>query len=113
MTIEARRVYRGVSAALLTLALVLLATVSVARADTIYPDNKLTGTSFDNGSADGWSASTACALTLLGLDIDIPDVVCEVQNTTQPTDGAGLPDAPPGSIQSQFRGVANGLAVIP
>jgi len=49
MTIEARRVQRGVSGALLALALVLLAAVPVAQADTIYPDNVITGTDFTDG----------------------------------------------------------------
>ena len=51
MTIEARRVQRGVSGALLALALVLLAAVPVAQADTIYPDNVITGSHFTSGLA--------------------------------------------------------------
>ena len=41
MTIEARRIQRGVGATLLALALILIAAVPQARADTIYPVNDL------------------------------------------------------------------------
>ena len=65
MTIEARRAFRGVSGALLALALVLLATVPVAQADTIYPDNVITGSDFNNGlqSSGGSSSERTRAVT--------------------------------------------------
>lgn len=114
MTIEARRVQRCVSGALLALALVLLAAVPVAQADTIYPDNKVTGTSFDNGSADGFASTRSDCTLLSGIfpmpPIVVPGVLCEVTNTTNSTDGAGTP---PGSLVSKYRTVADGLAVIP
>jgi hypothetical protein len=114
MTIEARRIPRGVSATLLALAFILIAAVPSAMADTIYPINKLSGASFDNGSADGFSsAADSCTLLPNLLPITLPGVVCGVQNTTNPTDGAGLPAATPGSIQSEFSAVADGLAIIP
>ncbi len=57
MTIEARRIPRGVGAILLALALIFIAAVPTAMADTIYPDNKITGASFDAG-LDGWTEFT-------------------------------------------------------
>jgi hypothetical protein len=114
MTIEARRVHRGIGGALLLLALVLLAAVPVARADTIYPDNKLSGTTFDNGSADGFTTTAdSCRLLPNLLPLALPGVVCGVENTTNPTDGANAPAVPPGSLQSQFHTAANALAIIP
>jgi hypothetical protein len=110
MTIDAR-VRRGVGVTLLTLALILLAAVSVAQADTIYPDNKITGTSFDNGSADGFaSAGTSCTLLANLLPIVVPDVLCSVKQEPEATDGAG---SPPGSMGVRFDSVVNGLAFIP
>jgi hypothetical protein len=110
MTIDAR-VRRGVGVALLTLALILLAAVSVAQADTIYPDNKITGTSFDNGSADGFaSAGTSCTLLANLLPIVVPDVLCSVRQDPAATEGAG---SPPGSMEVKFDSVVNGLAFIP
>ncbi len=113
MPIEARRVHRGVTGALLALTLVLLAAVPVARADTIYPINQLGGATFDNGSADGFT-STAQDCTLLPnlLPLPIPSVVCSVENTTNPTDGADSPPEPPGSLESRTTAVVNGLAVL-
>ena len=49
MTIEARRISRGVGASLLTLALLMIAAVPPAHADTIYPDNVITGSHFSTG----------------------------------------------------------------
>jgi hypothetical protein len=110
MTIDAR-VRRGVGVALLTLALILLATMSVAQADTIYPDNKITGTSFDNGSADGFaSTGTSCTLLANLLPIVVPNVLCSVQQEPNATEGAG---SPPGSLDVKFNSVVNGLAFIP
>ncbi|MFP5361608.1 MAG: fibronectin type III domain-containing protein [Thermoleophilia bacterium] len=108
MMIEARRIQRGVGASLLALALILIAAVPSARADTIYPDNQLSGTTFDLG-ADGWtSVSDECELLPNLLPLPIPDVLCEVRNTHDATHGN-----PPGSLESEFRSVVSGLAVIP
>ena len=69
MTIEARRIQRGVGASLLALALILIAAVPIAHADTIYPDNVITGSHFSTGlshpppgqaRAGPPSATTAC-----------------------------------------------------
>jgi hypothetical protein len=110
MTIDAR-VRRGVGVTLLALALILVATASVARADTIYPDNKITGTSFDNGSSDGFaSGGTSCTLLANLLPIVVPDVLCSVQQAPNATEGAG---SPPGSMEVKFSSVVNGLAFIP
>lgn len=113
MTIEARRVHRGVSGILLALALVLLATAQVAQADTIYPTNQISGTSFDSG-ADGFAdGGGSCTLLANLLPIVIPEVVCDVTNSHNATDGAGLPAAPVGSIESEYRSVVSGLAILP
>jgi len=97
MTIEARRIQRGVGATLLALALILIAAVPIARADTIYPDNKITGSSFDLG-LDGWSeSSNSCVLLdLLGLEVGIPvnPTVCSPH--TGHSAGQGTP---PGSLE--------------
>ena len=116
MTIEARRVHRGVSGALLALALVLLAAVPVAQADTIYPDNKLTGTSFDAG-LDGWTDfSNQCFLVDLNgdplLDLGAPQPLCSPHTVHQPGHGT-----PPGSLeqssdQTASAAVASLLGVI-
>ena len=111
MSIAALRVHRGVSAALLALVLVLLATVSVARADTIYPNNKLTGTTFDNGSADGFTGRRQLHAAADLLPIALAGVVCEVTNR-RPTDGAAT-RPPPGSIESRFDTAARRSHCIP
>lgn len=108
MMIEARRIQRGVGASLLALALILIAAVPSARADTIYPDNQLSGSTFDLG-ADGWSsAADECELLPNLLSIPTPDVLCEVRNTHDATHGN-----PPGSLESEFRSTVGGLAAIP
>ena len=113
MTIEARRT-RGVSAVLLALAFILIAAVPAAMADTTYPAGGISGTTFDNGSADGFSSAAAsCALLPNLIPIPLPASVCQVQNTVSDTDGAGLPGAPPGAIQSKFTTAANALSAIP
>lgn len=107
MSIVARRIQRGVSASLLALALIVTVAVPIARADTIYPDNKLSGTTFDLG-ADGWSSvSDECKLLPNLLPILVPDVLCEVRNTHDATHGN-----PPGSLESEFRSVVNALGVL-
>ena len=109
MTIEARRIQRGVGAALLALALILIAAVPQARADTIYPDNVLTGSHFTTGLAHppGGSAWTAfenkCTL-LLGL-IPVNDPVLCNADTTH---AAGI-GTPPGSMQQGYQPPADGL----
>ena len=106
MTIEARRALRGVSGALLALALVLLAAVPVAQADTIYPDNKITGTSFDAG-LDGWTEfSNQCFLVDLGgnplLDLGAPTPLCAPH--TEHSAGHGTP---PGSLEQNSEQTAS------
>lgn len=108
MTIDARRMQRGVAAALGVLALVLIVAVPTARADTIYPDNKLSGSTFDLG-ADGWfSANEECEVLPNLLAVPSPDVLCEVRNTHDATNGN-----PAGALKSEFRSVVGGLAVVP
>ncbi len=124
MTIEARRVHRGVSGALLALALVLLAAVPVAQADTIYPDNKLTGTSFDLG-LDGWiEHGNQCFLADLAgeplLDLAAPQPLCSPH--TGHSAGEGTPagsleqfseqtaSAAVGSLLGIIRGQATALS---
>ncbi|HEV7805162.1 MAG TPA: hypothetical protein VGO80_05045 [Solirubrobacteraceae bacterium] len=110
MTIESRRVHRGVSGTLLALTLVLLAAVPVARADTIYPDNVITGSHFTNGLAhppdgSGWTAvSNKCTL-LLGLIPTEEPVTCSADTTH----AAGI-GTPPGSLQQAYQPPADGLS---
>jgi len=109
MTIEARRVHRGVSGALLALALVLLAAVPVAQADTIYPDNVITGSHFSDGltheNGSGWTAvSNKCTL-LLGLIPTEEPATCNADTTH----AAGI-GTPPGSLQQSYQPPADGLS---
>jgi hypothetical protein len=114
MTIEARRIPRGVGAVLLALALVFVAAAPSAMADTIYPVNKISGASFDNGSADGFSSTRGdCTLLANLIPVVVPGVACDVTNEPNATDGAGLPGALPGSLESRYHTVADGLAAIP
>ena len=104
MIIEARRIPRRMSAAILVLALILIAAVPAAMADTTYPN---AGT-FTEG-ADGYtSAAASCTLLPNLLPIGSPNALCEVTNTHSETLGN-----PPGSLVSEFRSVVNGLAVLP
>ena len=76
MTIEARRLSRGVGASLLALALILIAAVPIASADTIYPDNKITGTRFDYGLGSAGSEFSnelhRCSPLLGDIELGIP-----------------------------------------
>ena len=105
MTIQARRLSRGVGASLLALALILIAAVPIASADTIYPDNKITGTSFDLG-LDGWSEfSNSCILVdVLGLELGIPanPTVCSPH-----TDHSAGHGTPPGSLEQSSEQVVS------
>ena len=47
------------------------------------------------------------------LPIVIPEVVCDVTNSHNATDGAGLPEAPVGPLESEYRSVVSGLAILP
>ena len=103
MTTEARRVHRGAGAILIAFALVLLAAVPTARADTIYPTNVLTGDSFDSG-LQGWTEfSNECTL-LLG-NIPVPQPACETRTVHAP--GVGTP---PGSLEQSATKVGSGLS---
>lgn len=109
MTNEARRAFRGVSGALLALTLVLLATVPVAQADTIYPDNVITGSDFTNGlHSSGGSAfaatSNKCTL-LVGLIPSEEPVTCNADTTAD----AGI-GTPPGSLRQSYEPAADGLS---
>ena len=110
MTIEARRIQHGVSAIALALALILIAAVPIARADTIYPDNVITGSHFTTGLAhppggSAWTAfSNKCTL-LLGLIPSEEPITCN----TNTTHAAGV-GTPPGSLQQGYSPPANGLA---
>ncbi|MGH2897179.1 MAG: hypothetical protein ACRDMZ_00780, partial [Solirubrobacteraceae bacterium] len=111
MTIEARRIQRGVGAGILALALILIAAVPIARADTIYPDNVITGTDFTAGltgsGGSGWTAlSNSCTL-LLGLIPTNDPATCN-SNTTH---AAGI-GTPPGSMQQAYSPPANGLGAL-
>lgn len=109
MTTEARRIQRGVGASLLALALILIAAVPNARADTIYPDNVITGSHFSTGLAHppGGSAWTAfenrCTLLLGLVPVDDP-VTCNADTTH----AAGI-GTPPGSLQQGYQPPADGV----
>jgi len=104
MTTEARRVKRGGGALILTLALLLLAAVPAAHADTIYPNNQIEGTSFDAG-ADGFTTvSNGCRL-LLGLIPTDDEATCQTMTSHNPTVGN-----PPGSLEQSYQAVANALS---
>ncbi len=116
MTIEARRVQRGVSGALLALALVLLAAVPVAQADTIYPDNKITGTSFDAG-LDGWmDFSNQCFLVDLNgdplLDLGAPQPLCSPHTVHSAGHGTPAGSLEQASDQTASAAVGSLLGVI-
>lgn len=109
MTIEARRIQRGVGASLLALALILIAAVPIARADTIYPDNVITGSHFTTGLAhppggSGWTAFENTCTLLLGL-VPVNDPVTCNADTTH---AAGI-GTPPGSMQQGYQPPADGL----
>jgi len=108
MTIEARRIQRGVGAGILALALILIAAVPIARADTIYPDNVITGSYFANGlthpGGSGWTAVSNTCTLLLGLIPSNDPVTCNADTTH----AAGI-GTPPGSMQQAYQPPANGL----
>jgi hypothetical protein len=110
MTIEARRALRGVSGAMLALALVLLAAVPVAQADTIYPDNVITGSHFTTGLAhppggSSYAATDNRCTLLLGLIPTTEPVTCNADTTHS----AGI-GTPPGSLQQAYQPPADGLS---
>jgi hypothetical protein len=110
MNIEARRIPRGVGAILLALTLIFVAAVPTAMADTIYPDNVITGSAFDTGLQNGPGASSYAEVSndctvLLGLLPSTNPQVCQ----THTTHAAGI-GTPAGSLQQSYNGTANGLA---
>jgi len=111
MTFEARRRLRGAGASLLALALIMLAAVPAAQADTIYPDNVLTGSHFSTGlshppGGSGWTAArTDCTLLLGLIDVSNDPVTCNADTTH----AAGI-GTPPGSLQQGYQPPADGLS---
>ncbi len=112
MTIEARRIPRGVGAILLALALILIAAVPSAMADTIYPDNVITGSAFTTGlgnppptgSGSAYAeVSNSCNLIGIGL----PQPVCETR-----TDHAAAVGTPNGSLEQRATKTADLLSLI-
>ena len=112
MTIEARRIPRGVGAILLALALTFIAAVPTAMADTIYPDNVITGSAFTadlsnpppTGSGSSWGeVSNSCTLIGIGL----PTPVCQTR-----TDHASAVGTPEGSMEQSVTKTADALALI-
>jgi hypothetical protein len=111
MTIEARRT-RGVTAILLALAFILIAAVPSAMADTIYPDNVVTGSAFTTGlsnppptgSGSSWGEFTnSCTLIGIGL----PNPVC--QTSTVHVAGIGTP---PGALEQRADKAADLLGLL-
>ncbi len=110
MTIKARRISRGVGASLLTLALFMIAAVPMAHADTIYPDNVITGSDFTNGlGSSGGSVfekvRTDCTLLLNLIDVSNDPVTCNADTTHRPDIGT-----PAGSLQQAYQPPADGLS---
>jgi hypothetical protein len=102
-TTASGRARRAVGALLLTFALTLVATVPLAQADTTYPNQ---GT-FAAG-ADGYVSEAGSCVLLAALPIEVPNVLCSVTNSHEPTEGN-----PPGSLTSTYQSLVSGLAIIP
>jgi hypothetical protein len=100
MITKVRRIPR-VSVPVLALALTYVAVAPSAMADTIYPDHKITGASFDAGS-DGWTEFSNSTLLLGLLDSTNPDVC-----NTQTAHAAGI-GSPAGSLEQSYDGSAGG-----
>lgn len=113
MTMQARRISRGVGASLLALALILIAAVPTAHADTIYPDNVITGSHFSTGlshapTGSHWEATRTDCTLLLGLvDVSNDPVTCNADTTH----AAGI-GTPPGSLQQAYQPPADGLSPV-
>lgn len=110
MTSEAWRIPRGVGVALLALALFMIAAVPSARADTIYPDNVITGSDFTNGlgSSDGSvfeKVRTDCTLLIGLVDVSNDPVTCNADTTHAEAIGT-----PAGSLQQAYSPPADGLS---
>jgi hypothetical protein len=112
MTIEARRIPRGVGAVLLVLALILVAAAPSAMADTIYPDNVITGSAFDTGLSNpppGGSGSSYATVsnncTLIGIGLPTP--VCATSTVHAPSVGT-----PVGSLEQNAVKTADLLSLI-
>lgn len=111
MTFEARRLSRGVGASLLALALIMLATVPAAHADTIYPDNVITGSHFSTGLSHAPGGShyeatrTDCTLLIGLINVSNDPVTCNADTTH----AAGI-GTPPGSLQQAYQPPADGLS---
>lgn len=108
MTIEARRIPRGVIATLLAMTLILIAAASPAMADTIYPDNVITGSAFTNGLANEGGSSYAevsneCNLIGIGL----PSPVCATDTVHAPAIGT-----PVGSLEQNATKTADLLNLL-
>jgi hypothetical protein len=110
MTFKAGRFARGLGASLSMLALIMIAAAPTAHADTIYPDNVITGSHFSNGlshpGGSGWTASrTDCTLLLGLIDVSNDPVTCNAGTTH----AAGI-GTPPGSLQQGYQPPADGLS---
>ena len=81
----------------------------IAQADTIYPDNEITGSTSTTGSAAGRirgrGLATDCTLLLGLLDVS----TTRWPATPTPTHAAGI-GTPPGSLQQAYQPPADGLA---
>lgn len=86
------------------LSIVLTATAATgASAATTYPTPS--GSTFDNGSAQGWTEfSKSCGILAGGVNL-----LCTVESGTEPTIGAGAPPAPPGSLRQDYTPIAGAL----
>jgi hypothetical protein len=111
MTSEAIRVPRGVGVVLLALALVLITAAPSAHADTIYPDNVITGSHFSTGLSHAPGGShyeatrTDCTLLIGLINVSNDPVTCNADTTH----AAGI-GTPPGSLQQAYQPPADGLS---
>lgn len=111
MTSEAMRVPRGARTVLLALALVLIAAAPNAHADTIYPDNVITGSHFSTGLSHAPGGShyeatrTDCTLLIGLINVSNDPVTCDADTTH----AAGI-GTPPGSLQQAYQPPADGLS---
>lgn len=111
MTSEVMRVPRGAGAVLLAFALFLIAAVPNAHADTIYPDNVITGSHFSTGLSHAPGGShyeatrTDCTLLIGLINVSNDPVTCNADTTH----AAGI-GTPPGSLQQAYQPPADGLS---
>ena len=111
MTSEAWRIPRGVGASAARTRALLDRRGAQAHADTIYPDNVITGSHFSTGLSHAPGGShyeatrTDCTLLLGLINVSNDPVTCNADTTH----AAGI-GTPPGSLQQGYQPPADGLS---